>query len=257
MHAQVLVHDRHFLRGRPHLARPRRVVLSADVSQYPGVQSVVGGQVFVCGIYSANQVVGQWRRLGDFDTSSDSAAHPLPVPLVREVSIVQVRLLARVGGHQRYPARSDRLLERDAEAAVRPVFRYLDGRRTMFAGEQYGTHLHIVAVRRPGRRVSHTDLYRGRILRGCPLVRFVEQERRRVVPQVPADARDVLHNGYVEGFEVIPGPHAGEHEQVRRVYRATAQDYLVSVNLELVAAALGLNAYGTVSVEYDPVGENL
>ena len=82
------------------------------------------------------------------------------------------------------------------ERTLKPVyvspFRYLYRRWTVLTREQDWTHLHVVTVRRTGRRVTHSNLYRGRVGRRVFGVCLVQHERRRVVSQVLSDARHLV-----------------------------------------------------------------
>ena len=78
----------------------------------------------------------------------------------------------------------------------------------MFAGEQDRGHLHVVPVRRAGRRVTHPDLYARRVFRRVFEVGLEQHERRRVVSEVLTHARQVVDDRNAERFEVRPRAYA-------------------------------------------------
>ena len=64
-----------------------------------------------------------------------------------------------------------------------------------------------------------------------------------VVAEVLADAGEVVHDGDADGLELLGVADAGEHEQVGRADCSSAEDDLVCVDLEALAAAFDFNAY--------------
>ena len=65
-----------------------------------------------------------------------------------------------------------------------------------------------------------------------------------MVAEVLADAGEVVHDGDADGLQLLSVADAGEHEDVWRADCSCAEDNLVGLDLEALAAALGFNAYG-------------
>ena len=76
-----------------------------------------------------------------------------------------------------------------------------------------------------------------------------------MVPEVPADARQVMDDGYAHAAEMVGVPDAREHEKVGRADGPPAEDNLVSVDGERLAPALDHHADGPAAVEDDLVDQ--
>ena len=108
------------------------------------------------------------------------------------------------------------------------------------------THLHVVLVWRTRRRVTHANLNCRRVFRRPVKIGFEQHETGWMVAEVLSHTWHVLHEGDIELFEMLFRADTRKHEQLRRVYRAAAQNHLVPEDLKYLAAALRLDADGAV-----------
>jgi hypothetical protein len=67
--------------------------------------------------------------------------------------------------------------------------------------------------------------------------RLQKQAALYVVHKTGADANQCMTNPHAEWFETVRISDAGEHQQLRRIYRATAEDDLAS-GFQLLEAAI-------------------
>ena len=159
----------------------------------------------------------------------------------------------RVGGLEGQLSLSHRELEAGVHSDVVAVVVDFDLGRAVLAGHQHRLELHVVAQGGVGGGVAHTDLgHRG--LHVGPLAgRPVQHRSRRVVPQVLAHSRRVMHHIDAKALQVVGRPDTGEHQQLGRRHGAAANDDLVTLDREHLAAALGFHPDGPLALEQHPV----
>ena len=81
-----------------------------------------------------------------------------------------------------------------------------------------------------------------------------------MVAEVPADTGEFVVDGDAHLAQVVSRPDAGEQEDLRRANGAAAQDDLIALHGEDLAATLHLDsnrswrACRTIAIQYDPVG---
>ena len=162
-----------------------------------------------------------------------------------------------VGGSQPQPAGGSRVLQRCAEAEVEIVGLDVDAGRAVLAGHQDRRKLDVPSGSRSLGAVAEADLdARGVKFRRVPDA-AKQAEHRRVVAQVLTDAGKLVDNRNAHFPEVIGRPDARQHQDLRRGDGAGAEDNLVAVRLEYLAAALRLDADGRLIVKEHSAGHHV
>ena len=185
------------------------------ISHEPIVESIIIHEISISRSDPVYDNVLEGLVISQTHTKSDSVAHAFEVHRFDKVVIVQVRLYIRVLRCEPQLSGTYGKLQTGAQTYVVPVIIDLDLGRSVLAGHQHRTDLHVIANAGTLDGVAESHLNNG-CLDIRALTSSMEQYTRgRMIPQVLAHTWQVLQHADVHRPEMVRRANSGEQQKLR------------------------------------------